>query len=217
MADSNPFVDQATAPLRPTAGPADTPPLLLRLIPAAIQAAGAALTSPVRSSPLIAGRALLGGLAGYQAGQPTSEDILNRERTAYYQTRLTQTQQQAAQMQELAKDQDYYANHVLNDEQRAAWNATPPKDRGKFINNWIGDGIANTSVAANKAYLSKAWGVPEDSLHLNAKELQQAYIKTMERGGIGKRTLSQAEAEAFDRLSPDEQKSFLASKFKKQE
>lgn len=61
------------------------PSLLAQLIPTVALGVGSALTSPIRSAPLIAGRAILGANEGYQSAQPppvTQKDLYYRERLA---------------------------------------------------------------------------------------------------------------------------------------
>lgn len=77
-----PSTDPTVAPPAP---PMSLGSVVRQLLPAAVLGTGAALTSPIRSSPLIAGRALLGAYEGYKSAQPTEKDL-------YYQERLSALQ-----------------------------------------------------------------------------------------------------------------------------
>lgn len=120
-------------------------------LPALLVGTSAALTSPVRSAPAIAGRAILGGLAGYSSSAPppmTQKDL-------YYQERLALAHRQQQELdQKMAITGDWL-------------NSLPKEERGPALldpKGWRADQLAAKQLAANKAYLSRVAQIDPDKL-----------------------------------------------------
>ena len=135
---------------------------------------GAALTSPVRSAPAIAGRALLGAQAGYSSSQPPPVT----ERDRYYQERLAYTQKQRQSLEQSMANQQEWLKSLPEDQR--AYALIDPKE-------YVHTQLAKADRGPNEALLSKAFGIdPEKLKGLDAKSLSKLTADMIHHDAVNK-------------------------------
>lgn len=117
LAFQNPSQPANMASLAPPPGtdPFSAQAILKQLIPTLALGAGAALTSPIRSAPMIAGRAILGAASGYASAQPkpiTDKDL-------YYRDRLQMSELKRKEWQTSKAARESYADTLPENDKKA--------------------------------------------------------------------------------------------------
>jgi len=124
-------------------------------IPALLTGTASALTTPIKSRPAIAGRAILGTLAGYQASQPRQKTA----RELYYEERLQYDREHQEQLKQQTADQDNFAQNVLTtDEDRVAFKADPKS----FLKDYRTRKLAEANAGPNREYLKHIGKLPAE-------------------------------------------------------
>lgn len=170
------FINAAVGPLQPPQDVGGQPgvpspqpdilrQLLPKLLPALIMGTGAALSSPIRSAPLIAGRALMGAAQGWEAGTPSQKDL-------YYNERANREKAAWTQLQHDTADENAYVATLPTAEEKVAFETDK---KGFMARKMMAGGRAE-----NIAYLSMRTGIPRETFTAwpDAK-LYDAFMKTM--------------------------------------
>lgn len=161
----NPAMPANIGALAPPPGsdPTSLQNIIKQLIPTVALGLGGALTSPIRSAPMIAGRAILGAASGYASAQP--KPLTEKDR--YYAERLQYSQMQRKALEQQTANQEEYARTLPDEAQQKAFLSLDAKGRAKYVDSRM----ARIDRQLNQNLLAKATDLgvtPEVAAALNS-------------------------------------------------
>jgi hypothetical protein len=142
-------------------------PILPSILPMLASGVGAALTSPVKSGPMIAGRALLGGLQGWQEAEKLNA---NTQKDLYYADRSKLAQARALKLTSEMANKTKYRNTLTDPAEIAEYDADP---KAHFARKFADQEKPENLAWFRQRFLKNA--TPEDEAYLKSLSGKQVF------------------------------------------